>query len=330
MVFLGEYPHECPDIQSAIADTAVSLAQRKQLRTLAAESVYALYPKLENDSGKGLPVNLVGQAINTFNSTAAEAERIIVTSIEIEHSVRHSRHQTARFFRYLSSRSSVPVVQDEMAGIASSLADLTDGKEIYDAAGRFESVFEMNTRSFDEDAIREIRFAVNLTRSSLAFDMPEHRGPNESFTTDELAMFSSRAHWFRETIRNARQRLRHCGRGMICWVGMHHAALKPVVSWEPGNPTWPEAYYFNMVNRGTVGSVCSIMVRALTYGSFEQPLFSDDDPIDGSVQSWIGSESVGFLRLPERAEVPADWRDSQYYVNGEPLFAGIVFLKEVP
>jgi len=107
IIFLGEYKHYSEPLSLAASRLAVYLATYKPV-VYATESVYGVGPFMEAASlGSPKTANpiQIPECIQAFNSNQIAAKKILMTAIDIEHSIYHTKSGTVLFLQDLASRS---------------------------------------------------------------------------------------------------------------------------------------------------------------------------------------------------------------------------------
>ena len=109
MIFLGEYLHQNPTINKYIEELIVMIAKKSKFRIFAKESVYCLYPNFEKNSLQGMESNYFGDTITNHNRSS-ENNKVIVTAIDLAHSIKHTPTLVKEFILETISNNSNPEI----------------------------------------------------------------------------------------------------------------------------------------------------------------------------------------------------------------------------
>jgi len=131
--------------------------------------------------------------ITRYNAELPVNDRIMVTAIDIEHSIRHSRELTVQFLKHLITCCSSNKARQELDERVSNLLKLNETKEIHDWISDLQDRFGMYSNAFPSETNEEVCFSLNLMHDSLDYHVPENRFGQDVLSQDDLRMLELRA-----------------------------------------------------------------------------------------------------------------------------------------
>lgn len=273
ILFLGE-SHYVPKIQAAEADLAIEARRRLGFGVLAMESLYSGWPFLEalsldggtsvtrdgRTAAESLLVTPIRARVLAYNRKVPAGERLMVTAVDIDHAIYHTKPKTIQYFEYLASRSSSEVGRKELLAEIPTLLLVRNLEETLSYLSRLEVLFQAHEPSFLASDMEEIRFSLDLERNSARYQYGWRKeameiGAQKNPETEEL-----RGRFFRQSITRALHKAEAAGTSLICVVGGAHAIKS---EFGPGDSIVgriAEARYFEMEFPGTLGRTASIMI----------------------------------------------------------------------
>ena len=328
IIFLGEQ-HNVPALQEAAAQLACFLASKKPV-VYAVEMTYGMHPFVEAAS-MGTPDPLkpmnIPAPILAFNAERPPEQKILMTTLDVEHTIYHAKHLTVLFLRHLAERSTSETARQ---GLEEKIAELPeqDTSEKMDAyLKQLKSTFDKYLNTFNADDREEILFSMELLDASNRFQYISRE--NNSEETQQHAD-KIRYHYFNKTIERALQKARQRDAVLLCRVGVWHASLDYEC----------EARYFAKENQRTKGDVVTVNFVPVFFSS--EPIPQTGEPNDGQndnaqndinaiVIKQLSDDSYCYLSLNEisrQTRGSLDW--SKYFYNGShPTCDGLLFVKIV-
>ena len=320
IVFFAESPHRVPELRSAAYDFAVFMAGRHDARVFAMEMTYGLHPFMETASLEEKRTNQIGlvpSPISKYNESVSDEEKLLVTAIDIEHSINHTKHQTIQYLNYLGDLSSSADAKNELRNSIPDLSALSDRKEIHRYLDDLEKLFVKHRTTFAETDWEEIEFSFDLMRASVDFQLLKYESTAEF---QEI-----RGKFFRETINRAHEKAKMRNGSLLCYVGGTHASKVPREKDDYNTAMWNEAEFFHTAYPETKGKVASLLVTVLTYrGGRERWATGDLEDIAYLMSGDL--ESV-FISLADLADHAEDLSWSKYFTKDGPKYDGVLFIK---
>ena len=87
IVFVGEDRHHIPAVIDVAFRLGLSLADHSSIKVFALEGLYGFHPFMEQASLSALSADAFDELVVQYNQRKPEAERILMTAIDIEHSI---------------------------------------------------------------------------------------------------------------------------------------------------------------------------------------------------------------------------------------------------
>ena len=219
IVFLGEQHHVGELIY--IADSLVVDLAADRPVVYALETCYGLHAFLEaasmGEPDPLMPLSL-SPVIARFNAAAQPDNRILVTAVDVEHSVYHSKAETAAFLNQLAGRSRSSAARQALCEQIALLLDL-DGYEQVDAyLKQLNQLFLEHIDSFSPADQQEIKFAMALLPASNQYQYAQ-RGLRQNLSNPQDIRYD----WFCRTIERAYRKAQDRHAILVCRVGSWHA-----------------------------------------------------------------------------------------------------------
>ena len=323
IIFIAEFPHKVYAIKSAAWEFAVFLASGHGASVFAKECAYGLHPIFEEASmGRALPSqdDPIPTAIRKYNESVADEEKLLVTAIDIEHTINRGKPETVRYLNYLADSSSSSSARNEIKRAIPRLLKLKERKDIHEYLDTLEDLFARHRDTFSSADWEEIDFSFELMRASVDHQLLPSK------PTAEFAEI--RGEYFRETIKRAYEKAKKRGGSLLCYVGGEHASKAPHQKGDEHLGKRNEAEFFHTVYPETKGKVASILITPLTYrGGTERYPTGDVEDIAYLLS---GDEEQVFISLSGLADHAGDLSWSRYFTTDGPKYDGILFVKNVP
>lgn len=313
IIFLGEQ-HRVPALHKATYKLACYLAQTKPL-VYAYEAVYGAHPFLEASSlGKPDPLWPLEtpQIIKEFNASQPPERKILITSVDIEHTIYHGKPKTVLFLRHLAGRSTSAAARQSLE---QKIVDLPS-QDTYDKMEAYlvelKTAFVESLDTFSPEDQDEILFTMELLDAS-------NRYRYASLEKENLEIWNSaiqiRYPFFIETIERALKKAQQRNAALLCRVGDVHVT---------GNF---EARYFaeeNSETKGKVARVCFVQIPG-------DPGRSQSD-IDTAVETMMQDNTYCYLSLidlKKAAKGSFAWSNF-FHSDNSPVCDGLLFVRNEP
>ena len=326
--FLGESPHEDPEIPSVILGTSLHLRKTLGYSVLGMESWYSLWPYLEDRSMGGaenlpnaLPesqcrvegdlVALIAPIID-YNRNIPSDQKLLCTAIDTDHAVNHTKPSTIRYLGYLAAKSSSAAARADLAGAIPALLKLHGRAEIHACLDDVERRFRAAWKSFSPPDRAEIAYTFELERASIDYQILS--GGDSSRYAD------IRGEYYRKNIEHAFARAQASAGALICYVGGEHAKLT-----EPGPGDVPvrisEARYFSLEYHATRGRVASILIQRIGEAG------RDKGSLEAAALACMGDKNRVFIDLRHPGWAAVKNRPGAFFSLNEPRYDGVLFIK---
>jgi hypothetical protein len=255
ILFLGEAPHYSAENHEAEAGIALRCASALGYRVVGYELLYSVWPLLEEKSTGALgPVAAVAygdfatnadsyppgvfDAVAAFNATRADGDKLLFTSLDLDHAINHTKPLAEAYFGYLASLSSSAKERSAIDAAKAGLSGAKTLKQVNAYLDRLEKAFVANRASFAPRDFEEIEFTLELER---AYAKAEARGG-----------------------------------GLVCAVGGAHATLNDFARGDYVTGTVSEARYFAEDYAPTAGRAASVLIVKLgTDGAYRNDPLSE-------------------------------------------------------
>jgi hypothetical protein len=278
LLFLGESPH----YEGAIREVELGIAERCAelwgYRALALEQLYSLWPYFEASSsgapGSSAAMGLIAaagtkvaaqskaivEAIGDFNARRDPGEGLLLTAVDIDHAINHTKALSEAYFAYLASKSRSEEARAELSAAGARLRGRHSSAEVEAYLGELGRLFRRHRSSFLPADLEEIEFSLGLERASIRYQLadPAASGARE---VEEL-----RGAYFRKTIARAYAKAQARRGGLICVVGGAHATLRDFDRGDYVTGRVSEARYFASEYSPSAGAVASVGIVKLGPG----------------------------------------------------------------
>lgn len=329
IIFLGESPrHGIPEVKQAGVALAIDLARHAQVRVVGFEWIYGMHPFVEAESlGQPTDKPHVEPEILRYNASAPDNRKLLVTALDIEHSLGHAdKSGTIRYLENLANRSSSRESATILKCAITKLPSLKNANELHSFLNDLQVLFESQETTFGPEDWEELTFSLALMHGSVDFQnayQKEARG--ERIGADELAFgYDRRAEFFRRTIERALLKARARGGSLVCYVGGAHAIKTRMKQSGSLVQQRAEAAHFHHSHPATRGQVKSILIQAV---SFQGQHFSRKWDLDDIAYDMLRDGEWLYMPLAMLATPADDLSWSQYFSPDGPKHDGILFIK---
>ncbi|MHC4758053.1 MAG: hypothetical protein ACYTE8_05310 [Planctomycetota bacterium] len=323
IIFLGEI-HKMPHLYMAASRLAIYLANHKPV-VYAVECNYSFGPFLEAAS-LGNPKSVIFKSygnkpvrihgvIEAFNSGQTADRKILMTALDLEHSVYHTKSDTVLFLQDLANRSSSDTTKQI---INEKIIQLTD-QDTYDKMNSYleelKKVFLQHLNTFSSEDRDEILFSMELLMASNYYQYHKKDYKNDRHNAHKL-----RYRYFKKTIERAYRKAKKREAILLCRVGNTHARLDYKL----------EARYFAKKYSPTKGKVAAINMVPLYYDAREtnDAVTEEHNNIDSIVKTLMKDYEYSYLALSElQQKTNNSFKWSKYYSNSGPKYDGLLFVR---
>ncbi len=313
IIFIGEYEHRNKPLILAASRLAVHWANYKPV-VYAVESCYGIHPLMEAVSlGAEKQINpmLYTEIIRAFNSNQTADRKILMTAIDIEHSISNNKKEAKLFLQDLANRSTSDTVSQ---AINKEIAQLT-AQDTFDKMNlylkKLEKLFLQHLDTFSPKDRDEILFSMELVKVSNHY---------QSIKEDWRNAQKIRYRYFKKTIKRAYNKAQKRNAILLCRVGTAHARLDYKL----------EARYFAKKYSPTKGKVAAINMVPLYYDTREtnDTVTEEHNDIDSIVKTLMKDNEYSYLSLSElQRNTNNSFKWSKYYSNSGPKHDGLLFVK---
>jgi hypothetical protein len=284
IIFIGEYEHKNKPLILAASRLAVHWANYKPV-VYAVESCYGIHPLMEAVSlGAEKQINpmLYTEIIRAFNSNQTTDRKILMTAIDIEHSISNNKKEAKLFLQDLANRSTSDTVSQAInKEIAQLIAqDTFDKMNLY--LKKLEKLFLQHLDTFSPEDRDEILFSMELVKVSNHY---------QSIKEDWRNAQTIRYRYFKRTIKRAYNKAQKRNAILLCRVGTAHARFDYKL----------EAWYFAKKYSPTKGKVAVINLVPLYYDAREtnDTVTEEYNDIDSIVKILMKDYEYSYLPLSE-------------------------------
>jgi len=315
IIFLGEQ-HRTKGLIQASNRLAGYLTTYKPV-VYAMESCYGAHVFLEAASlGQSYinPKLMLGE-IQEFNSKLPENRKILMTAVDIEHSIYNNKKETEQFLQILANRCTSDVARRI---IQKEIPQLTT-QDTFDKMNRYlkglKKLFLQYFDTFSPEDQDEILFSFDLLQASNRYQYICHGNKRDWQNPHDI-----RYRYFKKTIERAYRKAQKRKAILLCRVGAAHICLDRRT----------EARYFARDYSLTKGKVASVSLVPLYYDTTK---VDDADPekhsdIDSIVKMLMKDYDYSYLSLSELQKgTDNSFRWSKYYSSSRPKYDGLLFVR---
>ncbi len=312
IVFVGEV-HNVPALREAAADLVVGMASSRPV-VYAVESLYSLSLFYEAAS-LGTPTLLspnqpVPAPIAAFNATNPPERRILMTAVDVEHAIYHSKEHPVRYLTEMANRSASASARQELWERIPQLTATKTYDEVQEYLRDLQRLFQKHLATFSAADQEEILFALELFEASNRYQH-SFRGLIKTAGDPEQI----RHEYFKKTIERAWQKAERRKAILIAHVGNRHVELTRTL----------EATYFAMSNAATKGKVMAIQMYPSAHDSGKESSRGID--LVAAVKPLMKPGYACYLALPRlRGPARRALKYSQYYPGNRPVCDGLLFV----
>jgi len=328
VIFLGESPHHTIEIRQAVMELSVFLAKHANARVVGFESLYGLHPFLEAESiGDLASTQHISPVILNYNRRVPVDQKLLVTALDIEHSINHSKHYTVNFLTHLAARSSSDQGQKKLMQFIPELSSLKEREQLHTYLDELEILFNTYKETFAAEDWEEVSFSFELMRASVDYQM-SYAGKRNLVRSRSgiMAIEGIRAEYFRKTVERALTKAEERDGKLICYVGGAHAVKTPSEMYDVPLGQRTEADYFNQIHPRSKGRVASILLHAI---SFKNKAFRKSLDLDDIAYELMGDAGLLYIPLAALMKNCDNLSWSKYFTKSGPKYDGVIFFKNV-
>jgi len=323
IIFLGEYKHNVKPLHKIAERLAVYLATHKPV-VYAMELCYGAHPLMEAVSlGNEKTINpmLYPKTIQAFNSSQTADKKILLTAIDIEHSIYNNKKETALFLQDLAGRSTSEatrrIIQEDIPQLTTQ--DTFDKVDRY--LKKLKGVFIHHLDTFSLEDQEEILFSLDLLQASnQSYQYTSTQGGDWKNPL-VLRGWEIREKYFTKTVERAYRTAREREAILLCRVGVPHSFL---------TDKRYQARYFAKKYSLTKGKVASIGLVPLYYDIREtnDNVTEKHNDIDSIVKTLMKDNKYSYLSLSElQKNTDNSFKWSNYYGSSGPKHDGLLFVR---
>jgi len=326
IIFLGDSRHYIPEIKKVRLELGVFLAQHATVRVIGFESMYGLHPFMEAESlGKLETSDYVSSTILNYNTSVPDNSKVLVTALDVDHSIDHSKSKTVNYFEYLAALSSSDKCVTELKLAIPKLLSLKERGELHEYLKGLETTFSQYRDTFSHEDWDEVSFLFKLMHASVDFQLITYKRqwiplPRKM----RIRLQEIRAEFFRKTVERAFAKAKARKGKLLCIVGGAHAVKGPLGKENSLIGIWAEADYFHRINADTQGKVASILVNAI---SFKGQSYENKNDLDDIAYEMMDDCELLYIPLAPLGEHADDLMWSKYFSKHGPRFDGVLFLR---
>jgi hypothetical protein len=320
VIFVGEFEHHNKFLSLAAGRFAVYIASHKPV-VYALETSYSshlLFETVSMNCKRKIGATLYTEDMRKFNFNQTENKKILLTAIDIEHSLYNNKKETQHFLHGLASRSTSETAR---RAINEQVARLTD-QDTFEKMNRYlrklKKAFLQHSDTFSPEDQDEILFSMELlTASNRFYQYIAAGGLKEAI----MRPWNIRTKYFIKTIERAYQKAQKRNSTLICRVGAPHASL---------TNKYFEARYFAKKYSLTKGRVSSIGLVPLYYDTHKtnDTVTEEHNDIDSIVKIIMKDNEYSYLSLSElQKNTGNSFKWSKYYSDNGPQYDGLLFVK---
>jgi hypothetical protein len=336
IVFAGEDRHHIPEVIDVAFRLGLLLADRISMKVFGIESLYGYHPFMEKASLSALSAHEFGDLVVQYNQHKPKAERILMTAIDIEHSIAmpNLRYLAADYLFYLAHRSTSWKATLDLLKAAGGLFTVESPSEIHGYVDQMWELFQTYRSTYSPEDWENISFSITLMHDALEYHTQIHKYGSNAEVPIEVRELRGKG--FRQTIERAYLKAQGRASRLYCYVGDVHAFKTPVSEmvqrkmdkWPPA--TWPEAMYFDRWYEPTKGKVFSILLRTLISHQHGETSYAPKDDLDDMVFERMESADLLYVDLDRIAqEHGLESQASMYFTAQGPVADGVLFFREV-
>ncbi|MBN2589688.1 MAG: hypothetical protein JXA96_07490 [Sedimentisphaerales bacterium] len=314
IIFLGEIHNSRPLITAA-SHFAVYLANQKPV-VYALEACYGSHPLFEEVSlggEKQINPDIYTEIIRTFNSNKPIDKKIMMTALDLEHAIYHTKAATVTFLKDLAQRSnSDNAIQylDKEIGLL-TVQNTYDKMDSY--LNNLKNLFQKYFDTFPPDDRKEINFSFKLLKASNLYQYIRRGLKNDHRKSDDI-----RYKYFTETIKRAYHKAKQRDSILICRIGNWHLKLDNKKG---------EARYFAKKYSKTKGKVAAIRMVPI-YENAENNKISQDNIIDSIAKNLMEDCQYSYLSLHELKKAANNsFKWNEHFSKSGPKYDAILFVK---
>jgi len=317
IIFLGVI-HNVKPLYKAAERLAVYWANYKPV-VYAMEGSYGAHIFLEAASLGESNINpelMVGEILE-FNSKQPRDRKILMTDIDIEHSIYNNKKETVLFLQDLAGRST----SDAASRIIQKDIPQLTTQDTFDKVNRYlknlKGVFLQHFDTFSSEDQDEILFSMELLHASNRCHQYDNAG---GIIESIMRPRDIRYKYFKKTIERAYRKAQKRKAILLCRVGTAHISLDGKT----------EARYFAKKYSPTKGKVVAIRLVPLYYGVHKtnDAVTEKHNDIDSIVKTLMKDDEYSYLSLSDlQKNTNNSFKWSKYYSNSGPKYDGLLFVR---
>ncbi|HRY52062.1 MAG TPA: hypothetical protein P5186_28870 [Candidatus Paceibacterota bacterium] len=313
IVFLGEV-HNVPALHRAADDLVLGLASTRPV-VYAWEGCYSVSPFYEAASlGKPNPLSPqqpIPPQIMVFNSTNIPARQIMLTAVDVVHTIYHSKEHPVRYLTEMAHRSTSPAACQALEAHIPRLTATKTYEEVQEYLREAARLFQQHVATFSAADQEEIRFALDLFEASNRY---QHASQGLIKTPENPQQV--RYEFFIKTIDRAYLKAQQRNAILVTRLGGWHVNL-----------TWRcEAKHFAIDNPATKGKVMAVQLLPVHDEGGKESAEGID--LVAAVKALMKPGHYCYLALPQlNGAVRRALKYSQYYPGNRPICDGLLFVK---
>ena len=318
IIFLGEVHGIAPLIETA-AQLSVHLAKHRPV-VYASELTYGLSFFVEPVSlGNPTPSTNynIPKCIKEFNYNQNAENKILVTAIDVEHSVYTNKRATSVYLLELVSRSSSSNAKELIGKEVAQLSNQDSFANMDRFLKRLKKVIVRHIDTFAPEDQEEVMFFMELLVASNRF----YRYTNESGISKFWLIprgWDIREEYFIKTVERAYWKAQKRAAILLCRVGIGH------ITADKKNL----GRHFRQAYRPTKGKVACVNMMPIYYDNSEPNC--PDKSIDSVVKHLMKDYEYGYLSLNDlqkNTDYSLSW--SRHFYGKRPKYDGILFVRIV-
>jgi hypothetical protein len=313
MVFLGEV-HDVPALHRAEDDLVAGLAAIRPV-VYAWESCYSMSPFFEADSlGRPNPLSPrqpIPPQIVAFNSTNLPARQVMVTAVDLEHPIYHSKEHPVRYLTQMAQRSTSAAAREALQARIPRLTATKTYAEVQEYLQEIKSLFQEHAATFSAADQEEIRFALDLFEASNRYKHASQGLIKTSGNPEQI-----RLEYFIKTLARAYQKARQREAILVARVGNRHVSL-----FDPC-----ETKYFAADHPATRGKVLAVQMLPVYDDAAKESAPGID--LAAAVKPLMKPGHYCYLPLPGlQGGARRALKYSYYFPGNRPVCDGLLFVK---
>lgn len=323
IIFLGESKHYVRALIQAAERFCACLANYRPV-VYAMESCYGHGPFMEAASlgnpKTAIPMR-IPECIQAFNSDQNADKKILLTAIDIEHSIYHTKSDTVLFLQDLAGRSTSDAARRTLQQEIPQLTAQHTFDKVDHYLKNLKRAFLQHWDTFSSEDRDEISFSLDLlVASNQSHQYTSVQGGDWKNPIVRRG-WNIREKYFTKTIERAYRKGQERKAILLCRVGAPHSYL---------TDKRYQARYFAKKYSPTKGKVASIGLVPLHYDvrKTNDTVAEDHNNIDAVIKTLMEDNEYAYLSLSElRKSTNTSLKWSKYYSTSAPKHDGLLFVR---